>query len=146
MLARTLLASDSADAYVRVVNCGPTVCRIQAGDHLASAEAVPVVLERLMRGTSETTCEEPESGPIEDGEWPTPSARGPNVQSNEHEEMSSCEHVEELVSTLPAELTADQRTRAADLIKSYAQVFSKSATDLGRNCYHTGSALEVIHR
>jgi hypothetical protein len=43
--------------------------------------------------------------------------------------------VEELVSTLPAELTADQRTRAADLIKSYAQVFSKSATDLGRNSF-----------
>jgi predicted aspartyl protease len=129
MLARTLLASDSADAYVRVANCGPTVCRIQAGDHLASAEAVPVVPERRKRGTSEG----PESGPSGDGEWSTPDIRDLNVQPSQHEDTSGYKHVEELVSTLPAELTADQRTRAADLIKSYAQVFSKSATDLGRN-------------
>jgi hypothetical protein len=131
MLDRTLLASDCAYAYLRVANCGPTVCRIQANDHLAAAEAVPVIPKRLKSGTRETTSEEHESGPSGDGEWPTPEARGSNVQPSQREEMSSYEHVEELVSTLIVELTADQRTRATDLIKSYAQMFSRSVTDFG---------------
>jgi hypothetical protein len=79
-----MLASDSADAYVRVANCGPTVCRIQAGDHLASAEAVPVVPERRKRDTSEG----PESSPSGDGEWSTPDTRDLNVQPSQHEETS----------------------------------------------------------
>jgi predicted aspartyl protease len=40
LMARTLLSSDSHDAFVRVVNCGPTPCTVTAGELLTSAEIV----------------------------------------------------------------------------------------------------------
>jgi len=38
-----------------------------------------------------------------------------------------------LIDALPSELTPEQRLRAEDFIKSYAYVFSKIVSDLGRN-------------
>ena len=58
-----------------------------------------------------------------------------SAQYNGNEVCSSNdqEHVECLIDALPSELTPEQRLRAEDFIKSYAYVFSKSASDLGRN-------------
>jgi hypothetical protein len=39
-MARTLLSSDSKDAFVLVANCGPTPCTVTAGELLTSAETV----------------------------------------------------------------------------------------------------------
>jgi hypothetical protein len=41
--------------------------------------------------------------------------------------------VQELIDSLPAELQPQHRMQASEFIKSYAHVFSKSATDLGCN-------------
>jgi RNase H-like domain found in reverse transcriptase/Reverse transcriptase (RNA-dependent DNA polymerase) len=48
-------------------------------------------------------------------------------------EPATYEHVQCLIDTLPDFLTVDERRKAADLVRRYAHVFSKSATDLGRN-------------
>jgi hypothetical protein len=40
VLARTLLSNDNKDAFVRVVNCGPTPCTVTAGELLSSAETI----------------------------------------------------------------------------------------------------------
>jgi hypothetical protein len=39
-LARTLLSPVKQQAYVRVLNCGPTGCTVPAGDLLGTAEAI----------------------------------------------------------------------------------------------------------
>ena len=46
---------------------------------------------------------------------------------------SNYDHIQELLDSLPTELTADQRLRATEFVKTYSHVFSRSATDLGRN-------------
>jgi hypothetical protein len=40
VMARSLLSNASKDAFVRVVNCGPTPSRVTAGELLTSAETV----------------------------------------------------------------------------------------------------------
>jgi hypothetical protein len=40
MLARTLLSSSGAEAYVRMLNCNPSVTTLLAGDLLSVAEPV----------------------------------------------------------------------------------------------------------
>jgi predicted aspartyl protease len=64
----------------------------------------------------------------------------PTNQQNEEDEY---EHVQCLIDDLPSCLTAEERWRASEFIRRYAHVFSKSATDLGRNrmmphCIDTG--------
>ena len=40
MVARTLLSNDGGDAVVRVINCGPVACALEAGDLLTEAEPI----------------------------------------------------------------------------------------------------------
>jgi len=42
-------------------------------------------------------------------------------------------HVQCLIDALPTDVTDEQRGQASQFIRSYASLFSKSATDLGRN-------------
>jgi hypothetical protein len=63
--------------------------------------------------------------------------------TNQKNEEDIYEHVQCLIDDLPSCLTAEERWRASEFIRRYAHVFSKSATDLGRNrmmpnCIHTG--------
>jgi len=65
------------------------------------------------------------------------------VENNNTSDTSECdnikgndenyEHVQSLLDNLPESLTHEERKKASDLIRRYANVFSKSATDLGRN-------------
>lgn len=55
------------------------------------------------------------------------------VVPNDEQDNATFEHVQCLIDALPAELTDEQQQRATKFIRSYANVFSKSSTDLGRN-------------
>jgi hypothetical protein len=46
---------------------------------------------------------------------------------------NGCEHVQCLIDGLPSFLTAEERREATVFIRQHAEVFSRSATDLGRN-------------
>jgi hypothetical protein len=60
------------------------------------------------------------------------------VESGSNNDTMICsangfEHVQCLIDALPSELSPEERKQAEELIKSYAHVFSKSATDFSRN-------------
>jgi transposase InsO family protein/predicted aspartyl protease len=113
IMARTLLPSDGGAAFIRVVNCSPTTYALNEGELLTQAEAVdklPPPNQLLEHQTvSVSNC-----------------GGQPSTDDN-------CDHVKGLIDELPEELTADQRCQAAEFIRSYAHIFSRNATDLGRN-------------
>lgn len=47
--------------------------------------------------------------------------------------MMDSEHINCLIETLSADLTDEQRNRAATFLRSHAAAFSKGEHDLGRN-------------
>ena len=103
IMARTLLPSDVGNACVRMINCGPTSCVLRDGELLTTAEAI---------------------GKVGSTKEPTTDREATN---------NSDEHVQCLLETLPDNLTEEQHQQAINFIRRYAAVFSKSATDLGRN-------------
>ena len=61
------------------------------------------------------------------------TADGCLVAENDNPSNADYMHVQCLVEKLPAKLTEEQPKQAGEFIKSYAHVFSRSATGLGRN-------------
>ena len=99
--ARTLLAGDTANSYIRVLNYSPRACILHEGKLLGTAEMV---------GKE-------------------------SIETVEFSSASGFEHVQGLVDDLPDELSAEQKEKATQFIRAHADVFSSSATDLGRNAF-----------
>lgn len=130
MLARTVINADGATAYVRVANCGSEPYKLHEGELLTTAEAIP-----LDRVAFENTAglAPPTEGCRSEAESSTDS--GKQNGSDRPNGTTSYEHVQELIDSLPAHLDNDQKKTAADFIRKYANVFSRSVTDLGRNAW-----------
>ena len=107
ILARTLLVTGNQPTYVRVINCSTENKVLAAGCVLGIAEPV---CESHVQGAEL----EPDNGDI--------------IRSS-----ADTTHIQCLIDNLPPSLTADQRDQASKFLRSRANVFSKSATDLGRN-------------
>jgi hypothetical protein len=54
-------------------------------------------------------------------------------QENISTNGSDCDHVQCLIDSLPSSLKTEERRKAIDLIRRYAHILSKPATDFGRN-------------
>ena len=124
IMARTLLPSDGSAAFVRVINCSPVSCSIQESELLANAEAI----DRLPPRATTTLTEhhvQPAGADVNHG---TQAVRGQQTSTS-----GAYDHVQCLMDALPDELSSDQQRRATEFIRSYAHIFSRSETDLGRN-------------
>jgi hypothetical protein len=113
IMTRTLLPSDGSAAFIRVVNCSPTAYALNEGELLTQAAAVDKLLP-----------------PNQMSEHQMGSFSNCGGQPSTDDK---CDHVNCLIDELPEELTADQRRQAAEFIQSYARIFSRNATDSGRN-------------
>jgi hypothetical protein len=58
-----------------------------------------------------------------------------SFKTSESSSTSGVEHVQCLVDDPPDGLSAEQKEKATQFIRAHADVFSKSATDLGRNAF-----------
>ena len=124
MLARTLLAESPEESYVRVTNCSATAACLEAGELLAIAEAVPRV---GCLDLDEQSVQSPDTEHRSDTDIPGTN----NIDPEKGPQLP--EHLMVLWESLPSTLTAEQKRRVSKFLHDYANVFSKSNTDLGRN-------------
>jgi len=124
MLARMLLTESPEEAYVRVTNCIATACRLEAGELLAIAEAVPRV------GCLDSVEQSPKSYDM--NQCSGTGASEPRTK-NQEPEPQHLERLQGVLDSLSSTLTAEQSQRASTFLLDHANVFSRSSTDLGRN-------------
>jgi len=130
MLARAVINADGAAAYLRVANYGVEPYELQKGELLTTVEAIP--LDQVAFGdiaglapSTEGHC----------GKTDRSADSTKQTGSSGSNNTASYEHIQGLIDSMPAHLDNDQKKAAADFIRKYADVFSRSVTDLGRNAW-----------
>jgi len=130
MLACAVINADGATAYSRVANCGVEPYELHKEELLTTAEAIPLDQVAFVDITGLAPSTEGHCGKTD------PSAdSAKQTGSSGFNNTATYEHVQEIIDSMPAHLDNDQKKAAADFIRKYADVFSRSVTDLGRNAW-----------
>ena len=99
--ARLLIAQDTAELSVPVVNMSEKACIFKAGQFLTQASPL-TTKDTVMKGLPEVSTD------IK-GAAPTPVE----------------DHITSVIANFPPELTADQKAQAVAFVRSYTDLFSR---------------------
>jgi hypothetical protein len=121
--ARTLIPADSTAAMVRVVNLSKRPQTLDNNELLGHAASVAGLI---------SSDEKDAQAKIKS---PTPVDLFEPADAAQEDTISAYHHIQCLLEKIPDHLSATEKQKAEDLIKGYANLFSRNEFDLGRNSW-----------